>query len=678
MDSVIDELRAKVQRLPPPIRKGTSSTYICGVCSKAMSSPGIVVADAGQAFEALSSVSIQSGIQHVFDLAAADSSFSTLQVLHGQGCSVAKGGCPKTSYRDRIIVRLATLKKAVHSFLGLKYFRIGDQLMFQVDGVPIGGNFSGSILENTLGVLEGTFSSKFSPLMMHVASGRYADDLILVSFTRCRKCLLSLIRRVYKDHISFDADSSQTSANTTTVQPYLDFIMYLDWDSLCFTPNPKNFKYAFTGDHSHRIKHSLEPYVGYFDEHTVAVHRAELIARVRRWTMIGCCVTVYTVMFCADFMVFIREGFSLEHVKRIIMSLQLPDTLKQIAWLSFDLVRITSVHLVNGEFSRHTLRSVTSLAQEIIQAVKAGSASSAALSVSSPSTDMFGGYQGYGGNGEGYGRGGKGYGDGKGRGYGGGKGYGPAWIQQPWSAPQQPWAQQQPAQGGAFSSMAGNFNNIMGDIAALGQMSQIGNILSNSTLGQSPCPSTGGSPVVLSPPGQGSTECVARDLAKSLAELASQAVPTTKGSPAEKTKLQSTIDQLATLAGRDTGDDADRSAGCALFAGGGSRSLDGSGGAEKSFNLEDAPAFMKLKQQVSEMGTTVSSHSVQLKGISETVGSTASNVESIKALLEGRATVAPRSSRSAGRAGLRPILLVVRDLGCARGNGCSASSMTPW
>ena len=29
-------------------------------------------------------------------------------------------------------------------------------------------------------------------------------------------------------------------------------------------------------------------------------------------------------------------------------------------------------------------------------------------------------------------------------------------------------------------------------------------------------------------------------------------------------------------------------------------------------------------------------------------------------------------------AGLRPILLVVRDLGCARGNGCSASSMTPW
>ena len=118
------------------------SEHRCLTCGVIMVTPGVLVADAGQAFEALDPSSIRKTNDVLFDLAGSRKFCSTIQVLHGPKPQCAFGGDPKFPYRDRTICLLKSLRNMVEAFLGMTQFKLGKMVLQQISGIPIGGLMS--------------------------------------------------------------------------------------------------------------------------------------------------------------------------------------------------------------------------------------------------------------------------------------------------------------------------------------------------------------------------------------------------------------------------------------------------------------------------------------------------------------------------------------------------------
>jgi hypothetical protein len=95
------------------------------------------------------------------------------------------------------------MRRAVYGFLGMRIFRMGDVLLQQLQGIPIGGPLSGCILEIVLSRCETMYDAANPSRFRHLAVGRYVDDLILLSRTLCRECVRAVIVCVYKNIVVF-------------------------------------------------------------------------------------------------------------------------------------------------------------------------------------------------------------------------------------------------------------------------------------------------------------------------------------------------------------------------------------------------------------------------------------------------------------------------------------------
>ncbi|CAK0909947.1 unnamed protein product [Prorocentrum cordatum] len=175
--------------------------------------------------------------------------------------------------------------------------------------------------------------------------GRYADDLVLLSRSRCSACLAAKIPNVYGNALTFDVDDKRHEFHDSVSVEYLDMVIHVSFDMLEFTTVHKNFTYAFSGKVADIKKHNMEPYLGYFNSSVVARHRGELIGRVRRWRTITEHPLCLVVLIAVDMVLCIRAGFALEHVRLLWRSLHVDLTFRNLVWASFDLVKYSCAHV---------------------------------------------------------------------------------------------------------------------------------------------------------------------------------------------------------------------------------------------------------------------------------------------------------------------------------------------
>ena len=115
-----------------------------------MQHPGLLVADAGQAYEAMRYADIIETLDKLFNAIRDSRSDVTVWARYGRKSECGFGGKLSAKYRDRVIILPATLERFVHAYLGLKWFHGGPLMLRQMDGVPIGGPLSGSLLGGRL------------------------------------------------------------------------------------------------------------------------------------------------------------------------------------------------------------------------------------------------------------------------------------------------------------------------------------------------------------------------------------------------------------------------------------------------------------------------------------------------------------------------------------------------
>ena len=329
-----------------------------------MNFPGVVVADAGQAYEALSSQAIQSTNNKLFQQAKAHPHCSSVHVMHGPKPIIGFGGCPKIAYRDRTVCLLKSIQNMIAAFLGMSQYKVGPFILQQITGIPIGGTLSASILEGVCADSETQTDLKFASRKRDTAAGRYADDLILISLCKCRTCLLKFIVQTYQEVVVFDASSDQTVIGSCVVQPYLDSVLFISWNDISVGSITKNVAFAITGDPDRLLKHSVEPFVGRFN-HTIAhKHRSELLGRLHRWKSLGLERLDLIVVVCVDMVTYIRLGFSLHAIQRLWLSVGADSVLLPIVHQCLKLVSLTYKHLiVNHKAQLGQLKNHSCLAQ---------------------------------------------------------------------------------------------------------------------------------------------------------------------------------------------------------------------------------------------------------------------------------------------------------------------------
>ena len=214
-----------------------------------MTTPGVVIADAGQAFETLPQSSIYAFLEKLSEGPKRESRVQAVFVMHGPRAVCGFGGSVKRKYSDRTILLSRSVIRCFHGFMGMRYFRLGNVWLFQRKGVPIGGPLSGHILDSILGDIEFEYDKAKKGRQSLFMAGRFADDVLLVSFVICTCCLERQLHELFKEIVSFDVDSTIQRNEETgpVIANYLNGTLHINFGSFKAVPRHKNESYAFTG-----------------------------------------------------------------------------------------------------------------------------------------------------------------------------------------------------------------------------------------------------------------------------------------------------------------------------------------------------------------------------------------------------------------------------------------------
>ena len=597
LDLALDELRSRVRCLRPPQFSRQQACYVCRRCGSSMATPGLVVADAGQAYESISSAAISSFLLRVEKNCKETPKLKTVFVMHGQKAACGPGGSVKRKYSDRTVFWARSVLRCVYGFLGMKLYRLGDFWLRQLRGIPIGGPLSFAILDGLLCSIEHDFDRSSANRARDFAAGRYCDDLILASYSVCTACLKKQMYRVFASLIEFEVDNSVVydSAAGCVFARYLDANLCFQFCSFTTAPFHKNEMFALTGSLEMCGKHSLEPFSGKIN---LQRQRAELKGRLHRWSKIGGSKPVMFYTYVIDMLFFLRMGFGKDDLKKLWRNISPDPVLSELAKISLAFVfligKVTlsindqelAVETFIADFSAYLGSEEVGVVQpDLLLPLgvfgfamgKAGGQKGGDSWNSSP-------WGGSGGNW--FGQGGGNWPGGGGKGNWSGKGGGSA--------------------GGAanpFRSMTNQFNQLIESVSTMGEMARIGQAMNGQHRGAQQAPQhSAGQPV--------------GDFASVLANALSAASPAeppqqvAAASP-QKSQITQIVSKLHELAS------ADAPVGSATV------SLDAGGGVESS------PAFKKLKAQVDGIGKTVEAQGSKLTALEATANSTDNNVKAI-------------------------------------------------
>ena len=154
-----------------------------------MQVPGVCVADAGQAHEAIRLERIWKAIDNLFNSAKRRFPSRCIYVRKSRRAHVFPGGTITTKFWDRIVFLLSSLRRALTGFMGFRFFLCAGFCLTQLQGIPIGGPLSPIILHIVLSECEFLADAAWENRHRRVMCKRYVDDLLLLSYTMCHKCL---------------------------------------------------------------------------------------------------------------------------------------------------------------------------------------------------------------------------------------------------------------------------------------------------------------------------------------------------------------------------------------------------------------------------------------------------------------------------------------------------------
>ena len=108
------------------------------------------VQDAGQAYEALDVSTIFDALRQLHQLSQRSTRTAAVTVSNEAKCAYTMGGNVKHNTPGRTVFLTSTIIRVISSFLGTRYYRLGDLVLYQVQGIPIGGPLCGATLDMVL------------------------------------------------------------------------------------------------------------------------------------------------------------------------------------------------------------------------------------------------------------------------------------------------------------------------------------------------------------------------------------------------------------------------------------------------------------------------------------------------------------------------------------------------
>ena len=142
-------------------KRGACSRLGCVKCGKAMSSPTLYTADAGQAYEMIPPNRISRAFRIIFRTIQIKCGRKdpTVSCMHTTKADARFGGWIRDHLNDRSVFFLSKISHCMRSLVKLRWFKFGNKYLFQKSGIPIGGPVSGAVLEAVLCVDENTFET---------------------------------------------------------------------------------------------------------------------------------------------------------------------------------------------------------------------------------------------------------------------------------------------------------------------------------------------------------------------------------------------------------------------------------------------------------------------------------------------------------------------------------------
>ena len=126
-------------------------------------------------------------------------------------------------------------------------------------------------------------------LPLHIFIGRYVDDVGMISYSFCSKCLDWFKVQIYQDLVSFDTDLKAVSQEPLgeTSMKILDMKLYLVQQSITIYPNITNIEAIMAGDPKRIVKNKVKPYLGTLSKSEMRQLSGELSGRRARWAQMG-------------------------------------------------------------------------------------------------------------------------------------------------------------------------------------------------------------------------------------------------------------------------------------------------------------------------------------------------------------------------------------------------------
>ena len=129
-DSALTELTNEVKLLDSP------SSFRCCRCDETMQVPGVCVADAGQAYEAIRLERIWKAIDNLFNRAKRRFPSRCISVLKSRRAHVFPGETITTKFWDRTVFLRSSLRRALTGFMGFRFFPVRRLLSHAAAGYP--------------------------------------------------------------------------------------------------------------------------------------------------------------------------------------------------------------------------------------------------------------------------------------------------------------------------------------------------------------------------------------------------------------------------------------------------------------------------------------------------------------------------------------------------------------
>ncbi len=183
-----------------------------------------------------------SGLEFACDQLQSSPAFGVL-VSHskkGQGMLYFKAHCRSPRYK---LFSPEMLRRGAGFAMNLRHSLIGDCLMEQCSGAPIGGPFTGALCDASLAKSETNWkhdrarreSLGFWYEDNMCACSRYEDDLVTASRMICTSCIIERTEAIYPKESGWEHKSTRgqhpTSGKLQSVaQPWLDMILHPDQD----------------------------------------------------------------------------------------------------------------------------------------------------------------------------------------------------------------------------------------------------------------------------------------------------------------------------------------------------------------------------------------------------------------------------------------------------------------